>query len=585
MPNHLIIRLCAICVMFITPAVADAETHWVWPHKGASAAPETFYFRKTVELAEIKSATVAITADNIYELFINGQKVGTDGNWNTIESYDVTKLLKTGKNVIAVKATNTDAGFGGLAAELVVTTADGKKISVPTDTSWKLSAAVKGDWNTDTGDESGWTTPVDEGVLGVAEPWGTGARLVSGHVHNATAAQIPAPAPAPAIVAIDPSKPRVPALPLDLKDGDRVVLIGSTFLEREGRYGYLETALTTRFADRNIVVRNLSWSGDTVFGHARSYFDPPEVGFNRLIKMIGDVKPTVAIVCYGWDESWDGEKALPQFLTGMSRLSGTLDAAGCRIVIASPPPDEPGTVPGAQSRHNGQLRVYRDALGKFAAENKLGFADIFGAMGSGETPREIPLTDNGVHMTESGYRTASPLIEKAFGLSPVEWAVDVDAAKASGTARGATLSDVAATPAGIRFSLCDTALPLGDGRVLKITGLKDSGKYTLKIDAASGIATGNAAQWAAGVMISRGPEFDQAEQLRRMIIEKSAYFFHRWRPANETYIFGFRRGEQGRNAVEMPQFDPLIAEKEAAIAKLRVPVSHRYELSIEEAGK
>ena len=30
----------------------------------------------------------------------------------------------------------------------------------------------------------------------------------------------------------------------ELKDGDRVVLLGSTFLERAERYGYLETELT-----------------------------------------------------------------------------------------------------------------------------------------------------------------------------------------------------------------------------------------------------------------------------------------------------------------------------------------------------
>ena len=36
-----------------------------------------------------------------------------------------------------------------------------------------------------------------------------------------------------------------------------------------------------------------------------------------------------------------------------------------------------------------------------------------------------------------------------------------------------------------------------------------------------------------------------------------------------AYIFGFRKREQGKNAVEMPQFDPLIAAEEARIAVLR----------------
>src|SRR5262249_28085914 len=44
---------------------------------------------------------------------------------------------------------------------------------------------------------------------------------------------------------------------------------------------------------------------------------------------------------------------------------------------------------------------------------------------------------------------------------------------------------------------------------------------------------------------------------------------YRSRPENMAYIFGFRRREQGQNAVEIPRFDPLIAAEEAIIGKLR----------------
>jgi hypothetical protein len=65
------------------------------------------------------------------------------------------------------------------------------------------------------------------------------------------------------------------------------------------------------------------------------------------------------------------------------------------------------------------------------------------------------------------------------------------------------------------------------------------------------------------------PESTHFEQIRKLTVEKNRLYFHRWRPENETYIFGFRKGEQGRNAVEIPRFDPLIAEKEAEINKLK----------------
>ena len=55
-------------------------------------------------------------------------------------------------------------------------------------------------------------------------------------------------------------------------------------------------------------------------------------------------------------------------------------------------------------------------------------------------------------------------------------------------------------------------------------------------------------------------------------------YFYRWRPQNETYLFGFRKHEQGNNAREIPQFDPLVEAKEKEIARLRRPVKHTYEL-------
>jgi len=57
--------------------------------------------------------------------------------------------------------------------------------------------------------------------------------------------------------------------------------------------------------------------------------------------------------------------------------------------------------------------------------------------------------------------------------------------------------------------------------------------------------------------------------LRNAIHEKNELFFHRHRPQNETYLFLFRKHEQGNNAVEIPQFDPLIETKEKEIARLK----------------
>ena len=61
----------------------------------------------------------------------------------------------------------------------------------------------------------------------------------------------------------------------------------------------------------------------------------------------------------------------------------------------------------------------------------------------------------------------------------------------------------------------------------------------------------------------------QAEPLRQAILRKNEWFFHRSRPANMAYIFGFRKREQGKNATEVLKFDEFIATEEKRIAQLR----------------
>ena len=59
------------------------------------------------------------------------------------------------------------------------------------------------------------------------------------------------------------------------------------------------------------------------------------------------------------------------------------------------------------------------------------------------------------------------------------------------------------------------------------------------------------------------------EPLRQEILQKNVWWFHRSRPANMAYVFGFRKREQGQNAIEIPQYDTLINDSETRIAKLK----------------
>ena len=76
------------------------------------------------------------------------------------------------------------------------------------------------------------------------------------------------------------------------------------------------------------------------------------------------------------------------------------------------------------------------------------------------------------------------------------------------------------------------------------------------------------ARLLAESLVGGAPCESISDALRTQIAAKNQLFFHRYRPQNETYLFLFRKHEQGNNAVEIPQFDPLIEEADRAIWRL-----------------
>ena len=372
-----------------------------------------------------------------------------------------------------------------------------------------------------------------------------------------------------------------------LKSGDRVVLVGSTLIEREQSYGYWETALTERY--RGVIFRNLGWSGDTVGGVARASFDAPAVGYRRLVEAVLALKPTVILVGYGTNESFGGAAGLPAFTKQLEKLLDDLAPTKARVVLVSPLQQEDlGKPLPDPTAHNKDVRLYVKTLRRTAQKRGHGFVNLYELDGNGTwaTPAG-PYTDDGMHLTAYGYWRSAETLEGGLDLKAASWQVALDGTTV--TATGAKVIVNGNAP--LRFDVTDERLPpcpppkdgpkgawlSGVERVLRVKGLAD-GKYVLTIDGRP-VATASAAEWSAGVSLTRGPEFDQAEKLRRAIIDKNHQYFYRWRPANVTYLFGFRKHEQGQNAAEIPKFDPVVAKMEADIAKLRVPAAHKYELA------
>lgn len=384
------------------------------------------------------------------------------------------------------------------------------------------------------------------------------------------------------------------AEPLALADGDRVVFLGNTFVERDQTHGYIETLLTARFPNKNVTFRNLGWSGDTVFGEARAAFDPVPEGFKRLREHVLALKPTLLIIGYGMNESFAGEAGLERFIKGLNTLLDAVKPTGAKIILIGPIRHENmGRPLPDPASHNSALKLYNDAIAGVANDRGYQFIDLFDALPA--RPHALPgerLTDNGIHLTSYGYWHAAQAVAKALKLEPVVWKATLDHSGKVELERGTKLSKIEPRGDGLRFEAQDAMLPglpiahdapdhgvasWGPMPVLKVTGLKP-GRYELLIDGTlAGVA--EAETWAAGLPVLHAPQYEQAEKLRQATIKKNLLYFYRWRPQNETYLFGFRKHEQGQNAREIPLFDPLVAAEEKTIGELRVPVTHVYELT------
>ncbi|MAT73007.1 MAG: heme-binding protein [Planctomycetaceae bacterium] len=151
-----------------------ADPQWIWSpahDKGAAPAGDC-YFRKTFRMYGPEGGQLALTADNKFEVFVNGQSVGKGVDWRKMQQWDVSKLLRVGLNVIAVKVTNTEAGAAGLTGQLVMKDRSGAWENVPTDETWKTSVREFANWKLADYPDRDWLAAQSFGRLGATLPWG-----------------------------------------------------------------------------------------------------------------------------------------------------------------------------------------------------------------------------------------------------------------------------------------------------------------------------------------------------------------------------------------------------------------------------
>ena len=208
---------------------------------------------------------------------------------------------------------------------------------------------------------------------------------------------------------------------LELHKRDRIILIGNTLAERMQYYGHFETLLHARFPNLDLVVHNLGYSADELTLRPRqSHFDDHG---HRLT----DEKPDVLFAFFGFNESFAGPAGLDKFkidLENFIKTSTTTKYNGKnppRLVLFSPIAHEdlknPHITDGRKNNEN--IKLYTGAMGELAATLGVVFVDLFTPSKQLYEASSRPLTINGIHLNDEGYRQLAPKMDEAlFGPPP-----------------------------------------------------------------------------------------------------------------------------------------------------------------------
>jgi azurin/lysophospholipase L1-like esterase len=206
---------------------------------------------------------------------------------------------------------------------------------------------------------------------------------------------------------------------LELRQGDRVAIVGSAIADRIQHTGYLEALIAAKYPQADVAFRNLAVAGDEVNTWHRSQ------NFGSRDAWLKNVGADVIFAFYGFNESFAGYEGLPKFKENLDKFlketaKQNYSGKGApRIVLFSPTAAErhkDANFPDPKE-NNENLQQYTSAMAEVAKANGVQFVDLYAASlkayqeaaAKGES-----LTINGLHLSEAGDRALAPAMFQAL---------------------------------------------------------------------------------------------------------------------------------------------------------------------------
>ncbi len=208
---------------------------------------------------------------------------------------------------------------------------------------------------------------------------------------------------------------------LDLRVGDRIAVMGGGLPDRMQHDGWLEAYLQARLPEKQLVVRNLGFTGDELTLRMRSKdFGSPQEWLRRT-------QATVVFGFFGYNESFRDEEGVEEFKANLKNFvkeTRAADAAGeptRRVVLFSPIAyQELGDRLLPKSGElNRRLGLYTQAMSEVAKQLDVPFVDLFGPTVQLYQQTQEPLTINGVHLNDAGNREIARIIDQAMFANAV----------------------------------------------------------------------------------------------------------------------------------------------------------------------
>ena len=230
----------------------------------------------------------------------------------------------------------------------------------------------------------------------------------------------------------------LPAQTLQLQKGDNIAYVGSGLADRQQHYGNLEALIHQANADKELVIRNLGFSGDEVHTRHRSdevptleYFLDMKPG--DLTTKSGNTTVTyhagahfhanVLLAYWGFNESFRGPDGLEEFKKNLDgflkkHLAADYGKGKTRIVLFSPLAHEDMKSPDFDAkiaaRNNKNLELYTAGMAEVAKANGVHFIDLFHPTAQLFAGSARRLTTNGIHLNTEGDAAVAALQFKAL---------------------------------------------------------------------------------------------------------------------------------------------------------------------------